>query len=194
MAENKRTKNGKVKITDPTRVLTLANLISLLRAMMAIPITYSLRHPEWAWYTFGLILLAVISDALDGFFARRAHEVTHIGKWLDPIADFIVIITVVYFLVLFDRFPGWFFTVYIVRYILIALPAIYLINHTHFILQANKPGKWAAGMTALMITLHIFTFPALDWLRIASMVISCVLLSWSLVLYINQFYREYQKI
>ena len=35
--------------------------------------------------TLGLIVIAAISDMLDGYFARRAHEVTHIGKWLDPI-------------------------------------------------------------------------------------------------------------
>ncbi len=186
--------NGKVKITDPTRVLTLANLISLLRAVMAIPIIHSLRHPELAWYTFGLILLAVISDALDGFFARRAHEVTHFGKWLDPIADFIVIISVVYFLVLFDRFPGWFFAFYFTRYIFIALPAIYLLNHTHLILQANKPGKWATGMTSLTVTLHIFTIPQLEWLKIASIIISVILLLWSLALYLILFFREYKKI
>ena len=186
--------NVKVKITDPTRILTLANLISLLRAVMAIPIIYSMRHPEWAWFTFGLILIAVISDSLDGFFARRAHEVTHIGKWLDPIADFIVIFSVVYFLVLFGRFPSWFFWLYFIRFILIALPAIYLINYTHFILQANKPGKWAVAVTSLTITLHIFTIPALEWLKITSIIVSVIFLVWSLVLYLISFYREFKKI
>ncbi len=186
--------NERRRITDPTRILTLANLISLMRAVLAIPIIYTLRNPEWAWYTFGLILLAVISDALDGYFARRAHEVTHIGKWLDPIADFIVIITVVYFLVLFDRFPAWFFWIYFARYLFIALPAIYLINHTHFILQANKPGKWAAGITSITITLHIFTIPSLEWLKVSTMAASVLLLAWSFVLYIFQFYSEFKRI
>ncbi|MFQ6605639.1 MAG: CDP-alcohol phosphatidyltransferase family protein [Fidelibacterota bacterium] len=184
----------KVKITDPTRVLTLANLISLMRAMLAIPIIYSLRDPGHGKYTFALILMAVLSDALDGFFARKAHEVTHIGKWLDPIADFIVIITVVYFLVLFERFPAWFFYVYLIRYILIALPAIYLINHTDFVLQANWPGKWAAGITALTVTLHIFPIPWLHSLKIAAMVTAFILLIWSLAKYFILFIHELKKL
>ena len=81
-------------INDPTRVLTLANLISMLRALFAIPIIYTMAYPGWQWLTGILILLAVLSDALDGYFARRAHEVTHFGKWLDPAADFIVIIAI----------------------------------------------------------------------------------------------------
>ncbi len=184
----------RVKITDPTRVLTLANLISLLRALMAIPIIYSLKDPALSKYTFGLILIAVLSDALDGYFARKAHEVTHIGKWLDPIADFIVIITVVYFLVLFDRFPTWFFYVYLVRYVMIALPAIYLINHTDFVLQANWPGKWAAGITALTVTLHIFPVPWLHEVKIISMVVAFILLLWSLTKYLILFKNELKNL
>ena len=80
-------------INDPTRVLTLANLISLLRACSAIPIIYSMAYPDWNWITGVIVLLAILSDALDGYFARRADSVTHFGKWLDPAADFIVIIS-----------------------------------------------------------------------------------------------------
>ena len=93
--EQKKRPNLKDRIiNDPTRVLTLANLVSLLRAFSAIPIIYSMAYPEWNWITGILILLAILSDALDGYFARRAQAVTHFGKWIDPTADFIVIISV----------------------------------------------------------------------------------------------------
>jgi len=81
-----------VEFNDPSRVLTLANFISMLRALSAIPIIYSLAYPEWNWITGFLILFAVLSDALDGYFARKAKAITHFGKWIDPAADFIVII------------------------------------------------------------------------------------------------------
>ena len=99
----------KIMISDPTKILTLANIISLGRAILAVPIIFTLRDPSLGTLTFVLILIAVLSDALDGWVARKAHEVTHFGKWIDPIADFVCIFAVVAYLTLIDRFPSWFF-------------------------------------------------------------------------------------
>ena len=67
----------KTKITDPTRILTLANFISLCRALLAVPIIYTLRDPSLGTITFILVVIAILSDALDGWVARKAREVTH---------------------------------------------------------------------------------------------------------------------
>ena len=96
----------KLKITDPSRILTVANMISLLRAFLALPIIYTLQFPDWRLWTFILIFIAMVSDMLDGYFARRAHEVTHFGKWIDPIADFICLTFVTFYLVLNEMFPS----------------------------------------------------------------------------------------
>jgi len=173
--------NQKIKITDPTRVLTLANFTSLLRALLAWPIVYTLKfYPDKPLITFGLISIAVISDALDGYFARRAHEVTHIGKWLDPIADFVVLFTVTFFLILEGSFPLWFFLFFAVRYISIAILAIYMINHSHIQLSANWYAKFAIGFTALTITLHIFNIPSLEIGKIVTLWIAfgLLIISW----------------
>ena len=91
--------NPRAKFMDPSRILTLANMISLLRAFMAIPIIICLQNENWN-ITFVLIILAILSDTLDGYVARRAHEVTHFGKSLDPTADFGVILAVASYLVM----------------------------------------------------------------------------------------------
>ena len=117
--------NQQSRITDPSRILTLANFISLVRALLAIPIIFTLKDPDKLYLTFWLIVIAILSDTLDGWVARKSHGVTHLGQWLDPIADFIVILAVTAFMVYEDLFPIWFFTFYLVRYVTIALPAIY---------------------------------------------------------------------
>ncbi len=186
--------NNKSKITDPDRILTLANFISLLRAILAIPIIYYLQKPESSMILFILIIFAIASDALDGYFARRAHEVTHIGKWLDPLADSIVIMSVTLYLVLMGIFPLWFFIFFIIRYLTIALPGLYLINHTHIINNANKPGKWATTTVALTLFLHIPQFPTVVYLKSISLWLAFVLLMISWLLYMKRFIVELKKI
>ena len=101
-------------ITQLNRVVTLANLLSILRAFLALPIVYSLARDRIV-VAVSLVLFAVVTDWLDGYFARRAHEVTDLGKFLDPIADSIAIAAVVLFLSLDEtrNFPFWFFIFYI---------------------------------------------------------------------------------
>ena len=174
-------------INDPTRVLTLANFISLFRAFLAIPIIYSMVYPSWNWLTGILILIAILSDALDGYFARRAKAVTHFGKWLDPAADFIVIISILVYLVGINKFPLWFFIFYLSRHIIIPGFAIYCINYGFMILHANWWGKWATGISTLGIFLHIFDFSSLPWLKMTSIYVATILLLISMVQYLNQF-------
>ena len=69
----------KKRITHPTRVITLANLLSVLRAFLTLPIIYSLAHNKIVWAVL-LIIIAIITDWLDGYYARKAHEVSSIGK------------------------------------------------------------------------------------------------------------------
>jgi len=185
---------NKSKITDPERILTLANFISLIRVFLVIPIIYYLPKPESSLILFVLIGIVIASDALDGFIARRAHEVTHIGMWLDPLADSVVIVSVTFYLVLAGIFPMWFFVLFIIRYATIALPGLYLINHTNFVNSANKPGKWATATVAVTLVLHIPQFPAADLLKSISLGLALVLLLISWILYMKRFLIEFKKI
>ena len=177
-------------MSNPSKVLTLANTISMLRAAAAIPIIYTLNYPEMRAVTAVIVILAILSDALDGYLARRAHEVTHVGMWLDPIADFIIITSVVLYLVILEIFPLWFFIFYIVRHFLIAVPALYFVNTGQYILHSNWWGKWSTGITALTVFLHIFEFGTIWWLKTFSLytALALAVVSWFL------YYRDYYKV
>jgi len=177
-------------MSNPSKVLTLANTISMLRAAAAIPIIYTLNYPEMRAVTAVIVILAILSDALDGYLARRAHEVTHVGMWLDPIADFIIITSVVLYLVILEIFPLWFFIFYIVRHFLIAVPALYFVNTGQYILHSNWWGKWSTGITALTVFLHMFEFGTIWWLKTFSLYTALALgvVSWFL------YYRDYYKV
>lgn len=176
-------------MSNPSKVLTLANTISLLRAASAIPIIYTLNYPDLRAVTAGIVILAILSDALDGYFARKAGEVTHVGMWLDPIADFIVITSIVLFLVIMDIFPLWFFCFYIIRHFMIAVPALYFVNTGQYILHSNWWGKWTTGITTLTVFLHIFEFPDIWWLKPFTLYSALVLALISWLIYYRDYYN-----
>ena len=175
-------------MNNPSKVLTLANIISLLRAAAAIPIIYTLNYPDLRAVTAGIVILAILSDALDGYFARKAGEVTHVGMWLDPIADFIVITSIVLFLVIMDLFPLWFFCFYIIRHFMIAVPALYFVNTGRYILHSNWWGKWTTGITTLTVFLHIFEFPDIWWLKPFTLYSALILALISWLIYYRDYY------
>ena len=146
-----------------------------------------MQYPEYHWITALIILIAVLSDALDGYFARQVGQVSYLGKWLDPIADFIVIISVMLYLVMNSIFPGWFFTSYLLRHVIIACFSIYNMNYGFEPLRITWWAKWATGISVLAVFLHIFIFDRLPWLKDLSLYISAFLLLISFWLYLKQF-------
>ena len=147
---------SKTRITDPTRIITLANLLRVLRAFLTVPILYAMHLKEINIFLV-LIAIAIATDYLDGYFARKAHEVTELGKWLDPFADAIVIMSVILFLALdpYWEFPFWFFIFYLIRYLAIALSSVYVVNNVQVSLSSNRLGKWAINFSALAILLYV---------------------------------------
>ena len=71
------------------RYFTISNLFSASRIFLVIPMGYCLvlDFPYHRLWTAGIIVIAVATDFLDGFLARKLHQVTDLGKIIDPLAD-----------------------------------------------------------------------------------------------------------
>src|SRR5450631_3049437 len=83
---------------DPAviRHLTLPNQLTILRRLLVPVIGYSLSA-DFAYHaqvSAAVYATAAATDSLDGHIARRRHSVTELGKFLDPLADKILIILV----------------------------------------------------------------------------------------------------
>jgi CDP-diacylglycerol--glycerol-3-phosphate 3-phosphatidyltransferase len=75
------------------------NRITLTRILLIVPFIVAMlrvndpQYHGWARYTaLGLFVAMALSDVLDGYLARRNHDITSLGKFLDPLADKLLII------------------------------------------------------------------------------------------------------
>jgi cardiolipin synthase (CMP-forming) len=78
--------------------MTLPNYLSLLRIFL-VPVFfifltyYDVEHPYFRVWALSIFLLASLTDALDGFIARRFKMKTPLGTFLDPLADKLLLLT-----------------------------------------------------------------------------------------------------
>jgi cardiolipin synthase len=86
-------------------VFTLPNLLTMSR-IAVIPLLVAacyLPHPWGEWTSWALFALACVTDYLDGHFARRYKQMSAFGRFLDPIADKLLVAITLMMLVAFDR-------------------------------------------------------------------------------------------
>ena len=92
-----------------SQLLTAPNQLTLLRMIFLPFIIINLlsRHYQWA---LALFVLAGLSDGLDGLLARKLHQQTVLGQYLDPIADKLLMSTMFLVLSILHKIP-WKYTV-----------------------------------------------------------------------------------
>jgi cardiolipin synthase (CMP-forming) len=125
-------------------LILLPNLISLFRLFLSIPIGLLFYYDSSGGYDtliFYLMILCVISDLLDGFTARKTGSVSETGKIIDPLADKIVIAVILISLLLLKRIPVLYFTVFILRDLIIFSGGIYVTKRIGRVLPSNLLGK-----------------------------------------------------
>lgn len=123
------------------------NLLSLFRIGLMPFVLLALRQ-GWDAVLLALMLLAVATDFLDGFLARRSGQVTDLGKVLDPLADKICVDSMALALALWRGFPWWAAGAIVGRDILILAGGLLLVRKTKTVPVSNRPGKAAVTLLA----------------------------------------------
>lgn len=101
--------------------MTFANIITITRIMLVpiflVVLLTELENKEI--FAFCIFIIASISDALDGYIARKYNQVTDIGKFLDPLADKLLISGALIALVSIGTIETWVASLIILREIFI---------------------------------------------------------------------------
>lgn len=110
--------------------MSIPNLITLGRVIL-VPIVFWLMLSGEMQAAFVLFVLAGVSDAVDGFLAKRFGWATELGAYLDPLADKLLIVCVFVALGASGKLPSWLVIAVVTRDILIVTAVVlsWLLNH-----------------------------------------------------------------
>jgi cardiolipin synthase len=99
--------------------LSIPNLITLARILLVPIVVWAIATPGTMWIAFLLFLAAGVSDAIDGFLAKRFAMTTVLGAYLDPLADKALIVSIYLTLGINNLIPRWLVILVVSRDILI---------------------------------------------------------------------------
>ncbi|UHA75686.1 CDP-alcohol phosphatidyltransferase family protein [Paenibacillus sp. 481] len=157
--------------------MNLPNLLTLIRFVL-IPIYLVLFFMDERYTAFGILLLAGCTDVLDGYIARKYNQVTMLGAMLDPLADKLMMITVIISLLWGGHLP-WSaaIAVFIRDAGMIVGSALF-----HFRGKKTVPANWMGKLTTALFYLAIlfvyFAWPyhlELLWVVIAFSFITAII-------------------
>ncbi len=149
-------KNAKDLFAD--RIFTLSNFISVSRVFMLPPFFYTTseyaKDPTNLTHFYTSIILclaAVLTDFLDGLFARILSQQTNLGRYLDPVCDKFVTIGGLGVVSYHFGFPVWILTIYIIREILGVWLGGFLYLKRGLQGRPNWWGKFGVGLVACSV-------------------------------------------
>ncbi|MGE3150119.1 MAG: CDP-alcohol phosphatidyltransferase family protein [Pseudorhodoplanes sp.] len=103
--------------------MSIPNLITLARILLVPVIVWAITSGEML-VAFVLFLAAGVSDAVDGFIAKRFAMTSELGAYLDPLADKAMIVSIYVALGIFDAIPRWLVILVVSRDIMIVAAVI----------------------------------------------------------------------
>lgn len=148
-------------------VMNLPNILTIIRVVLIPFFIFFFSRPSTRSATIAAVifLVASLTDLLDGYLARRRKEVTQFGKFLDPVADKLLIVSALILLVANGRVPAWIAIVIVGReFAITAFRAI--ASSEGVIIAAEGTGKYKMFLQTVAIIFLIIDLPALYFHRI----------------------------
>ena len=102
--------------------MTLADQLTLARALSVpfVIVLYTWEFPHHAYWATAVFIVAMATDQVDGWLARRAGRTSPLGSLLDPVADKMLVLSVLIVLAGEGVFPGWMVALIVVRELLVS--------------------------------------------------------------------------
>ncbi|WP_241243685.1 CDP-diacylglycerol--glycerol-3-phosphate 3-phosphatidyltransferase [Caldicellulosiruptor changbaiensis] len=173
-------------------LLNLPNVLTILRFFL-IPL-FVLVFFSSVKYNYliaiGVFLLSGLTDVLDGFIARRYNMVTEFGKLFDPLADKLMILTVLWCLAYKGYVPSIVFYIILFKELFMIVGSVILYGRIKIVVSANIYGKIATVLLYIAIISLLLNMK----ISLYILMIAVVFAIFALIVYTVKYLSEYKKL
>lgn len=164
--------------------MNLPNKLTIAR-VIAVPFFIGAYYFSWYLLAFIIFVAASLTDMLDGKIARKYNLVTNFGKFMDPLADKLLVCSALICLVELKELPAWMVIVIISREFIISGFRL-VASDNGVVIAASYWGKFKTTFQMIAVVLLILGIPSLSMVTTAVVWIALVLTVISLVDYITK--------
>lgn len=169
-------KNQTNPLVQPlSKALTISNIITVSRLILLPFIVYFIISDQ-RLIAFIILMISLLSDTVDGFLARKLHQESEAGKFLDPICDKISLMVILFTLYYVGSMPFWGVFIIILRDILILAGSFVLMNFKSRVYKSNLVGKITGFIFGAVISAYTLNWTLVGtillYLSIPAMMIS----------------------
>lgn len=150
-------------------------LIPFFIVFLLVPIT-----PVDKWIALGIFIVASLTDFLDGYIARKHHLVTNFGKFMDPLADKLLVCSALICLIELERISSWMVILIIAREFIISGFRL-IASDNGVVIAASYWGKFKTTFQIIAVCLMIADISTLQlvttivtWIAVILTVVSLV--------------------
>ena len=163
---------------------TTANKITMVRVVL-IPVFLVLCYLDHRIAATVVFIIASLSDLLDGYIARHYNQVSNFGKFMDPLADKMLVLSAMCFLVEKGQMPGWVVAVILFREFAVSGLRLIAAERQH-VIAAAWSGKVKTSCTMVGLC-FVLVFTQYEWLN---MFVSAVILITTVYSGVEYFWKN----
>lgn len=163
--------------------MNLPNKLTVARVIL-IPffvffLLFDPSNDTYKWIALALFIIASLTDMLDGKIARKYNLITDFGKFMDPLADKLLVCSAMIGLIELGRIPSWIVIIIIAREFVISGFRLIAADNGR-VIAASYWGKFKTTFQMIMVILMIANFDAV-WMQILTQVIMWAALALTII-------------
>lgn len=147
--------------------MTTASKITLIRIAF-IPVYMVLMYLGggnpglWTWLGLGVFIVASLTDYVDGYIARKYNQVSDFGKFLDPLADKLLVVAAMLLFCQWGKMPAWAVMIVLTREFAVTGLRLVAVGKGK-VIAAGWSGKVKTASTMIGLC-AMMVFPGIDWI------------------------------